>query len=200
MARSGEDHMCTIGTSAYKSNHGNVLITAGHCTNGQDTDIHQPYDQLFTDEHIGQVHQSVGENYTDSDVAKFDAATIRLDSEDSVTYNIANYDDDTYLRRDIGGIWSWDAISAWNGKSTEITLQGKTTGRSSGPVNKLYPDTKNYAIQANSDGGDSGGPHYRRRCDTCDDLLIAGIHSGSNAYGAVATAMEEIESRFSLSV
>lgn len=189
----------TLATPAYSSN-GNVLVTAGHCTNGAGTNIHQPFDQLFTDEHIGSVVQSIGENYSDSDVEKFDAATIGIDTEDDVIYRIANWDANTYLRRHIGGIWSWDAISAWKGTSTQVTLQGTTTGRSSGKVTKLYPSSKNYAISASSAGGDSGGPHYRRRCDTCDDLLISGVHNGSNLYGAVGTAMEEVENQFNVIV
>lgn len=123
-----------------------------------------------------------------------------MDSEDNVSYKLADYDPNTYQRREIGGIWSWDAITAWNGGSTKLTLQGITTGRSSGTVEKTYPNTRNYAISASSANGDSGGPHYRRRSDTSDDLLIAGVHSGSNSAGAVATAMEKVENYFSLTV
>lgn len=203
LSQPGGDGDCTLATPAYDSPNGYVMVTAGHCAESGSMDVYQPNDPWYTDDNkIGQIDQVVGQNYTDSDVEKFDAATVDMNSSTTVTYKIAQDEQDSYLRRDIGGILSWDAITAWEGGSTEINYQGRTTGRSSGSVNKTYSSTKNFALIGGNgvEGGDSGGPMYRRQCATCDELLIAGVINGSNADGTVGTAMEAIENEFGIVV
>ncbi len=189
---------CTLGTPAYKSGQGYKLVTAGHCTNGVGTGVHQPYDTYVSDSLIGNVEESVGEDLKDTEVTAFDACYLDTNSQASVEYKLAASGSDSYQDSPVMGAWAYDQIVAWEGETEEITLQGSSSGRSSGAVNKVYPKSGNYAITVESEEGDSGGPHYRE--DSDGNLLIAGIHNGVNDSGAVATAMDDIETRFNITV
>lgn len=83
------------------------------------------------------------------------------------------------------GTLSWDEIK--NKKETEGDMykRGRTTGKSQGHVSVTGCDSNGYRYfnlkgGINSDGGDSGGPHYDRYDGYYGfDVYIAGIHHGS---------------------
>lgn len=190
----------TGGTPAYNNDAGKYdLVTAGHILSGSDGDrIHQPDFALDDSNYIGPRRDN---KYNDPGTADpaFDAGVIDLDPDEK--YQLAD-DDGTYRDRHIVGIVAEDEIRDNKGNTSyELHKQGNKTGINKGSITEVYDVS--YDTNADDGNGDSGGPHYK---EVWDDnymfykVYIAGIHYAGTGSSSRATMMDEIETRYSLSV
>lgn len=148
-----------------------VMMTAGHCLNGRTEDVYQPENG----EVIGTVDTFVFWKQDDQhDVTDF--GYFSSDGDTTFTDFIgSNNGDNSYKSNPVTGTVSWDWIST-DGYSSTVTRQGKTTGTRSGQIVDHENDRGQKAFwnQANSKGGDSGGPHYTF---IDGNRYIVGIHA-----------------------
>lgn len=190
--------VCTSGTPIYSSMLGkHVLLTAAHCYDSVGDAAEQPsYTSPITKNHIGNVHQR-------KKFGTFDVATVNVDINEysNVIYRLAcNFYDDCYgvpIRGFIGKDELKDHIED---PSYIIRKQGRTTGITKGTVSIIEeatygnnnPVTRLW-VNANADGGDSGGPHFRL-IDEVNGIgaYIAGIHAWTGGGMAVSTTMTSI--------
>jgi hypothetical protein len=189
-----DDDIGTLCTPSWDDDNGEyVLVTAGHITEGEtDHPTHQPYQSQYYDYYIGYSDKG----YAASD---FDAATIRLASDVDYYYWMAGSDAGTYSES-IYGTLGWDTIKDHEEDTGyHLSLQGRTTGRNSGHIEVTYSD-KTFWIDVDSDGGDSGGTHFRED-PKYNYAYIAGVHAwGSSANDAGATYIGKVENYLNLDV
>lgn len=132
---------------------------------------------------------------------KLDAGLIEpMNSGVEYTDKLAE-DDGTYSNNTVNAVHSWDWIEN-EGYTTYITHQGRTSGRPGGYVtDTITTDGKrNFWTDASSQGGDSGGPHYRY--DSSDDYYwLIGIHNwthdGTDSGGI---ALEKVQNDYNLAL
>lgn len=174
------------------------LLTSGHllmyetdddddyCTNGEyHSDVVQP---------SGTRSSVIGEVVEDKCVTcnGFDAGLCTLNTD--WTPHFVDLDDE-YTTESITGIRSWDWMTS-EGAFEEIFRRGRTTGVDSGPSisEKFNDERKSFYTDAESEGGDSGGPHY----DIEDgDYWLWGVHNWTNKNNqAGALALEKIQEQF----
>lgn len=183
----------TIGSPAYDWDIGeNVLTTASHCVKRQSgTEVYQ---------HSASWTSQVATSYEYTERDHGDAATCKVDAD--VTYQLA---EEGGYGRSVTGNVSDDKLRDMAYYGENMTKQGQQTGRTEGVVEEV--DDREYSTRvitsAYSDGGDSGGPHYR--VDQYDDARIGCIHAGKidndsdgeveSAYGTTA---ETIEGKFNV--
>lgn len=188
---------CTAGTPAYDNDESAYChTTAGHCFEKYDS-VYQPSSSYDA---VGYVDEK---NETDL----FDAGKIDLYSSYDVAYDFASdYGDDEYRDLPIYGIIAWDRIKD-GVDDLYISKQGASTAISGGYVREVFesgsnPNGKYFETGGDRDGGDSGGPHYKRYNDFGGEAYIAGIHQGweSSSSYAGATAMEGVEAEFNINV
>lgn len=151
---------------------GDVLIGSGHAFDGDEGDtVEMVWDT------VGTVEEAVEDDWTGAYSVK-DYALIDVDSGNQTTGYLA--DDSGGTRLPIAGSVGKDFIEDIEGGSTEIHLQGSTTGIDSGTVHSIDVFENNFRTRANRAGGDSGGPHYwdTRNPSYGNIALIAGIHQG----------------------
>ncbi|WP_162989899.1 chymotrypsin family serine protease [Natronorubrum halophilum] len=172
----GSAPACSLATPAYSTRHDEyVMITAGHCfaeTGGSD-DAMQPADN-WNDKHQIGYGDDIEFESSDGDV-QLDGATIRLDNKD-VSYELAGGGNKV-----IGGITTWDHVryNLEGDSSATVNLQGRTSGRTNGYVDKIYPSNYAFRNTANCDTGDSGGTQYEEPYD--DGIVsIVGVQSWGN--------------------
>lgn len=144
----------TLGSPAYSRNVNDyVMITAAHCINRQKgTPVHQ--NSKTSSNRIGES--------TDNYLRKGngDAAEIKV-TDSYATYSVAGSNESYY--KNIGGSVDRDRIAdlAYNG--TEVTVQGRRTGRHYAPVANHITESDSgdkVEILAPTDGGDSGGIYF----------------------------------------
>lgn len=187
--------VCTLGHPAWDNGDDDWVHTvAGHCVD-RNEGVQQPSGNYTS--RIGYVDKY----RNDTNAPLLDVATIDLYSNISIDYGLASDDgDDEYKSISTSGTVGFDAIvdgvdSMWLGK------QGCRTAVTSGPVKEYQRgagNQKSFEIDAESDNGDSGGPHYRVEDD--NSMLIAGVHYGtvSRDEWAAATAWEAVEDEFNV--
>lgn len=125
----------------------------------------------------------------------FDAATV-YDSYTDYKYNLADGASDGYVEY-IYGTLAWDTIKDHEGDvNYQIYKQGRTTGRKRGHITETTP-YRTYWINADHDGGDSGGPHFRKEGDYA---YISGIHAWGGGSNSGATHIGKVEDWFNLNV
>jgi hypothetical protein len=72
-----------------------------------------------------------------------------------------------------------------------------------GYLEDVYDDDHAFDTAADENNGDSGGPHFTRTYNNNHriyEVYIAGIHYAGNANISRATMMDEVESRYNLTV
>lgn len=167
---------CTIGHPAFSNDlFDSVLVTASHCVERKTgVGIHQPT-QFATYNKIGDSYQ-----YTSS--GDGDVATLQMDSDTSIEYDIAS---------DSGGYMGWSVVGTVSSSSLDdmaannryAYAQGRTTGRVYDVIDDHYDKNKSSGpkvrIAAESDGGDSGGPYFV--LDENNDAWRVGIHAWSSS-------------------
>lgn len=198
---------CTVCAPAYDNGiNEQVLLTAGHCVDGEwGQKAWQPKKPYGGGNLVGKSNRADFQTNSNGDyVVGFDAATIL--PEDGISGKdrfASDYGDNSYRNIPIVGMLAWDRIVDGEGSGYTLKKQGRTTGLKRGDINNTYPDYKGFRIDADSDGGDSGGPHYRREHYPNYDVTeayIAGIHNSSNSNGAFATSIEAVEDRWSVTL
>lgn len=192
------DGCCTAGTPAYDNDESEYChTTAAHCFDTYDY-VYQPSSSYDA---IGYVDEKKETGYFDA--GKIDVYNGSFDLE----YDFASdYGDNEYRDLPIWGIISWDRIKD-GVDDLYLSKQGASTAISGGYVQRIYesssdPNGKYFETGGDRDGGDSGGPHYKRYNDFGGEAYIAGLHEGwkSSSSYAGATAMEGVEDEFNLDV
>lgn len=189
-----DDDIGTVCTPAWDNDNGEyVMVTAGHLTEGEtDHDIHQPHWSTYAGNYIG----GSDKGWAESD---FDAATVPLASDVDHSYQMAGSDAGTYSEH-IYGTLGWDTIKDHEGDTSyHLSLQGRTTGRNSGYIDVANSD-QTFWIDVDSDGGDSGGTHFRND-PSYNYAYVAGVHAWGNTEGeAGATYIGDVEYYLNLDV
>jgi hypothetical protein len=180
--------LATTCTPAYDNDLGEyVIVTAGHAIE----DVEPGYNVGQPEfDYIELIGQSEDAYYMDDSAGHtlFDAATIDLNSGTNYEYALA--DDTGGYDEEIYGVVAWDTIEYFQGNSDYIlTKQGRETGRKEGYIDWASSNAKVFETTADSDGGDSGGPHFNI---DGDKALIAGVHNYSSGENAGATSIEAV--------
>lgn len=183
-----------------------VLVTAGHVIGGVSPGetCYQPDNTWWWNE-IGVSEDAA---YAGSDVdhdgdleTTFDAATIRM-TDAGVDYDLAGYGGGDY--DDVTAIIAkveWSQIYDDFLSDRSYTLQGSNTGRSTGEITWASNEYKIFETDAVSEGGDSGGPHFK---EVDGYAYIAGVHnygpSEQGEHGSGATSLHKVEQEFPITV
>ena len=72
-----------------------------------------------------------------------------------------------------------------------------------GNLKDVYDDNHAFDIAADRDGGDSGGPHFTRVYDNEHgiwEVYVTGVHYTGTTDKARATMIDEVESRYDLTI
>lgn len=192
----------TACTPAYDNDYGEmVMTTAAHgiLDDGEDyddaqgRDIYQSY--KTTGQYIGDADKMIDFSIDDNYDRYIDAATIRMASDVDTHHKLADTGGD-YAEL-IQGSVSYDRLRDMESNYASVCRQGRTTGRCSGYMKKFVDtDRKSYfKTTANSESGDSGGPHFEFNDDGY--AVIAGIHYGGDS---TAVPMPRIEDEMNIVV
>ncbi|RYJ14752.1 trypsin-like serine protease [Halogeometricum borinquense] len=200
----------TTGTPAYSDQHGQVMVTSGHTYledlddtdnwDGSDTvgsDVYETKQPIHTSHTVGNVYR--GEHTLANDASRdMDAALIRMDAGVSLTHRLASNDGPTTRNAEIYATIGWDAIS--DGDSSQ-TKQGSKTAITSGSLRTAYAN-QTYEINADSAGGDSGGPIYKKTYyeHPTDFLSVGGIVSYGGGSYCGGIHIGKIESKYNIRV
>lgn len=194
---------CTVGTPVYDdTNDEYALLTAAHCLEGAgqgESEVWQPDDGA---NHVGNRD---GDQWRldDPDVHgwdSIDACVVDLYSWYDVNFRFASdVGDDEYSSREILGTETKTALQDHADDEALISKRGRTTGYDSDSI--YWAGEYTFKTEADSDGGDSGGPHYDTEHFGGDPYAwMAGIHrSGTSSYGR-AVYVESIENVFDVTV
>lgn len=186
----------TYGTPAKNSQGTTRGVTAGHCVEYASADKwHQPYQLSGPGNWIGDRIDSKYRNSWDSD--NFDAGVMQ-----TVDANWKLVDDyGGYKSTPIVGVIGRDELVDNQNSSYKISKQGATLGTDSGYLQDV--STNGFVTDAPRAGGDSGGPHFKKKTYPSygiEEYYIVGIHHGGTDNVAVGTIMEQIESEYGLTV
>lgn len=196
---------CTVGTPVYdNTNDEYALVTAAHCLEGESQGESEVWQADTSSNHVGNRD---GDQWRqdDPDVYgwdSFDACVVDLYSWYDVEHKFAaDRGDDTYSSREIWGTKTKTALEDLADQDDYDTIpkRGRTTGYEAGSI--YWAGDYTFKTEADSDGGDSGGPHYDTENFNGDPVAwMAGIHrSGTDTYGR-AVYMEVIENEFDVTV
>ena len=174
------------------------LVSAGHIISTEK--MYQ--NEVESDEKIGARRDNKVNDPDTADPA-FDAGVIDLESDYTYKFAGDNGDDDYWDDRQVFGIVGRDKLKDNENSSFTIYKRGAKTGMKSGDLGDVYNDDHAFDTAADRDGGDSGGPHFTREYNNNHDIwevYIAGVHYAGGSNHARATMMDEVESRYNLSI
>ncbi|MEY7851868.1 hypothetical protein AB7C87_22005 [Natrarchaeobius sp. A-rgal3] len=181
---------CTVGAPATDSSGNSYLLSAAHCWEGEDAGESEGYQPSSGRSSVIATRNSSKWKLDSSSGDEWDACALDVTGVNTSHQFASNSGDNSY-ERGIAGVLSKEWIED-NDESDEIHKRGRTTGSSSGNITLTGDVT--YRTDADSDDGDSGGPHYyiNRR----GNALITGIHKSGSNTGARACYAELIENEF----
>lgn len=179
----------TLATPVYHSSGTYEMVTAAHCVdnNLESGTIYQP----------GSFGSGFGE------VSQFEYYDVNSFTENvdcaTIDTSLTNNNPDPYLAEDDGsrgrqliGTVGYDELKDNLGNTSYVvTKQGVATGRQQGHITRLGDSSLLGYIQldAESAGGDSGGPYYREFGS--NSALMVGMHCWSNSRGHVFPLIED---------
>jgi hypothetical protein len=161
----------TVGPPVYDNDLGkSVLTTASHCvyrSSGQS--IYQS---------SGSYSNEIGSSDKVLSDGNGDAATIDVDSNNIIKYDLAEYLDESgdYLGRTVNGVMGEEGIKDMVAFGSYATHQGMKTGRNKGAIVEHRNRSSlgdAVLIDVNSSEGDSGAPIFDRR--NVDEAMMIGI-------------------------
>ncbi|ESS12786.1 MAG: hypothetical protein A07HR60_00256, partial [uncultured archaeon A07HR60] len=208
----GDTHQSYMhGTScavAYNEKTSNMdLVTAAHVLNYNDPEeIHQPKDVSGDDHQVGTPIDEQIKTTAENGVPGFDAGMVNLSTDAYNRFAADSGDDESWTAHHIYGTLGRDKIvDNENNEEFTVDKRGSTTGHDSGHIIQVYDDDSAFDIEADGDGGDSGGPFFCREYDSNYDIwkvYVAGVHyAGRNdRLSERATMMEAVETEFDLRV
>ena len=174
------------------------LISAGHIVKTEK--MYQ--NEVKSDDKIGTRRDEKTNNPDTSDPA-FDAGIIDLEPDYSYRFASDSGDDEYWDDHHIFGIVGRDKLKDNENDSFTIYRRGATTGMERGNLKDVYDDNHAFDIAADRDGGDSGGPHFTRVYDNEHgiwEVYVAGVHYAGTTDKARATMIDEVESRYDLTI
>lgn len=180
----------TYATPAKHDILGDVLLTVAHGFD-QQSGLEAVQDDVLYGDVIGysnEMRYDLGYG--------FDAAVVSLNSSVDTEYYLADDGQDSWSHYINGRItedrlhWMWD-------NNYPMQRQGITSGRESGYITDIDSGGEYFRTDANSDDGDSGGPHYEQFGDT---VYISGVHRGRPFLNAEATFIGAVEDELNVTV
>ena len=133
----------------------------------------------------------------------FDAGVVDLEPDYSYRFAGDSGDDNKWDDHHIFGIIGRDKLKDNENDSFTIYKRGATTGMERGNLKDVYNDDHAFDTAADSDTGDSGGPHFTREYIPQYDIwevYIAGVHYAGDTNNSRATMIDEVESRYNLTI
>lgn len=191
----------TAGMAATRDSDGqNVMVSCGHVLDNS-THFHQPGDQKSEEDLYVEAYDNTDSNDNGYAIPYDNETFVRelADGSGGVKYT------------DVKGVVSWDTIKNNEGDDTYVVKkQGNRTGTTKGYIIDTVEKStgeRNFWTNADSGGGDSGGPHFNRvQWNGNDETYIVGIHAWGRGSDSCPTpesggnSMEYIEENWGLTV
>ena len=174
------------------------LISAGHVVRTEE--MYQ--NEVESDDEIG-TRRDEKTNNPNTGTPAFDAGVVNLEPDYSYRFASDSGDDEYWDDHHVFGIVGRDKLKDNENDSFTIYRRGATTGMERGDLGDVYDDDHAFDTAAHRRGGDSGGPHFTREYIPQHDIwevYIAGVHYAGNENIARATMMDEVESRYNLTI
>jgi hypothetical protein len=142
-------------------------------------------------------------NNPDTGDPTFDAGVVDL--EPDYTYQFASDSGDNEYWEDhhVFGIVGRDKLKDNENDSFTIYKRGARTGMERGNLGDVHDDDHAFDTAADENNGDSGGPHFTRVYNNNFDIwevYIAGVHYAGDKNNSRATMIDEVESRYDLTI
>lgn len=133
----------------------------------------------------------------------FDAGVVDLEPDYSYRFASDSGNDEYWDDHHIFGIVGRDKLKDNENDSLTIYRRGARTGMERGNLGDVHDDDHAFDTAADENDGDSGGPHFTRVYDSEHgiwEVYIAGVHYAGDTTYSRATMIDEVESRYDLTI